>query len=155
MSTFSKLSILIISLLSFVACGGAVEDAQDGAPFCDSSGWVIYDVQPGQCMVAWSKGNNVPTWKESVAKNCQAANVCGLERAQNIHVDSTPYEYGCNEFAQTGDIVMATDEPVSVAIKIDDPSKGSVEFFDIGSPECELVARDLARPGSNGHVDGY
>jgi len=147
--------ITIVSLLLMTACGGAVEAQPEGAPFCGGSGWTVYDVQPGQCMVAWSKGNGVPTWQDSVANNCQAVDVCGLERAQNVHVDQTPYDAGCNDFAQTGQITMATDEVVSIAIRIDDPALGSVEFFDIGSPECELVARDLARPGSNGHIDGY
>ncbi len=151
--------ITIIALLS-VACGGAVATEEqasplESAPFCDGAGWTVYDVMPGQCMVAWSKGNNVPSWQESLASNCQAVKVCGLERAQNIHVDQTPYGNGCNQFAQTGQVAMATSDVVSIAIRIDSPELGSVEFFDIGSAECDIVAFDLSQPGSNGYSDAY
>jgi len=155
--------ITIVSLFFLYACGGAIEGPStetevsplETAPFCDSAGWTIHAVQPGQCMVAWSKGNNVPTWQESLAADCQAVRVCGLERAQNVHVDSTPYDYGCNHFAQTGHVVLATTDVVEVAIRIDDESLGFVEFYDIGTPECDLVEQTVTKGGRNGHSDGY
>ncbi len=155
-----KFAILVSIAALATACVGVEYTDQDPnplerAPFCDGAGWVIHEVQPGQCMVAWSKGNNVPTWQESLASDCQAAHICGLERAQNVHVDQTPYANGCNHFAQTGQVAIATTDVVAIAIRIDDASLGFVEFYDIGTPECDLVEQTVTKGGRNGYCDGY
>lgn len=133
---------VMLSALVLVGCGGAATEGgfDVGCPAAPAE-WQVFDVQPGQCVVAWSYERG-PDMASTVAARCTRVRDCGLEPAQNVHVDQTPYDGQCNDFAQTGDITRAETETLSVAIRIDDPELARVDVLEGAACEPFRFGRD-------------
>lgn len=115
---------LFVALL-LVACGGRVD-----APTPCDEGWERYDLQPGECLAAWTSGYN---WREFMTRTCAK---CERDASfgHGIHVDQRPDDGLCNDVRQFGELVRAKDEPISVSIKVDD---GTVEI--LRGADCDVM----------------